>query len=66
MRRLAPAVLLAAAVAVLLPAAGGTRAIREGGTFRMAIPSTYIDSVDPAIAALPGDFPVLEPTCLGS
>jgi peptide/nickel transport system substrate-binding protein len=31
----------------------------------MAIPSTYIDSVDPAIAALPGDFPVLEPTCAG-
>jgi peptide/nickel transport system substrate-binding protein len=36
---------------------------RAGGTFRVAEPVTYIDSIDAALATLIGDLPLLNPVC---
>jgi peptide/nickel transport system substrate-binding protein len=45
-------------VTPLSPAAPGVR-----GTFQIAEPATYIDSIDGALAQLAGDVPVLNPVC---
>jgi ABC-type transport system substrate-binding protein len=52
-----------AALALLLPASGVTRATKEGGTFRVGIPAENLDTVDWALSGFPGDFVVLGPTC---
>jgi peptide/nickel transport system substrate-binding protein len=53
----------ALAVALLLPAAGSSRGIKEGGTFRVGIPGEVFDSIDWAKAEFPAPFVALRPTC---
>src|SRR5712691_11085154 len=51
----------------MLAVAGGgqARAIKEGGTFRLGIPSVAVDSFDAALSNTPGPLVVLEATCAG-
>ena len=38
-------------------------ALEAGGTFRVAEPGTYVDSIDPAVGFLSGDVPVWNTVC---
>jgi ABC-type oligopeptide transport system substrate-binding subunit len=60
--RLGPACFLAAALALLLPASGATRAIKEGGTFRVGMDATFFTAVDPAVPVGPSPT-ILRPAC---
>jgi ABC-type transport system substrate-binding protein len=50
-----------AGAALLLAAAGSPRGIKEGGTFRVAVPTDWFDAVDPALSGSRVD--VLRPAC---
>jgi peptide/nickel transport system substrate-binding protein len=56
---------LAAAIAVALmtvsPAA--PRGVKEGGTFRIAVPAGFVDTIDPALADFPAEGNFLGPAC---
>jgi peptide/nickel transport system substrate-binding protein len=54
---------LAIVVALAVPIAGDSGSLKEGGTFRVGIPSDNLDTVDWALSGSPGDFVVLGPTC---
>jgi peptide/nickel transport system substrate-binding protein len=55
-----------ALAALLLVGTGGTSARKEGGTFRVGMPSsTIIDSIDPILATFPGATPLIQATCAG-
>jgi peptide/nickel transport system substrate-binding protein len=62
-KRLAVAGALAAALALLLAAAGAPRAIKEGGTFRMAVAGGWFGAADPALPGGAADVDVLRPAC---
>jgi ABC-type transport system substrate-binding protein len=62
MRRFTAACVLATVAVLLLASSGGTRAVKEGGTFRVGI--SGFDSIDPALAGLPG-YQLLQATCAG-
>jgi ABC-type transport system substrate-binding protein len=49
--------------ALLLVPAASTRGIKEGGTFRMAITSGWLATVDPALVGLQSDIDVARPAC---
>jgi ABC-type oligopeptide transport system substrate-binding subunit len=49
--------------ALLLAASGTPRAIKEGGTFRVAVLAGFFDTIDPALVSHPFELLVLEPTC---
>jgi peptide/nickel transport system substrate-binding protein len=53
-----------AAAALLLPASGGARAVKEGGTFRVAVFADFFDGIDPALSGLAAD-PFLRAACAG-
>jgi ABC-type transport system substrate-binding protein len=57
--------IIAALAALLLAAAGSPRGVKEGGTFRVGIPSELFDTADAAISAYPGTIPVRQATCAG-
>ena len=61
MRVVGPAV-LAAALALLLPASGATRTIKDGGTFRVGADRPFAGTIDPA-SGLPGLIQLLRPAC---
>ena len=52
------------AALVLIPAAG-THGIKEGGTFRVGIPSSLFNSIDPVLPNGPGPTALLRATCAG-
>jgi ABC-type transport system substrate-binding protein len=55
---------IAAVTALLLPASGATRAIKEGGTFRVAVDAPFVTTVDPVLVANPNSVGVLlRPAC---
>ena len=56
---------LAAGAALLLATAGSPRGIKEGGTFRVGIPASLFDSIDPVLANVPGSITLLRATCAG-
>ena len=66
MRRLVATGASVAVAALLLASGGGAAATKEGGTFQIGIPgNNIIDSIDPALADLPGALPVFKATCAG-
>lgn len=64
-RRLAAAALVAVSLALLLPAAGGTRDVRGGGTFRVGVGGATFDSLDPVISSFPAPHILARATCAG-
>ena len=63
MNRLVATGALAAVAALLLASAGGTRAIKEGGTFRISQTAGFLDAIDPAIYNPQGSVQLLRPAC---
>jgi ABC-type transport system substrate-binding protein len=57
----------AAALVVLLTIGSamgaGARTTKDGGTFLVAEPATYIDSIDPTLGSVAGDVPLYSTTC---
>jgi ABC-type transport system substrate-binding protein len=60
MRLVSIVVLAAASVTMLLPSSGGTRTIRQGGTFRVGGDLGFVTAVDPALSVSPQ---LLRPAC---
>ncbi len=63
MKRAAVATVLAIASALLLASAGETRAVKEGGTFKIAVPAGFFNTFDPALISLAAEQEVLQPVC---
>ena len=63
MKRLVATGALVAVAALLLASAGGTHAIKEGGTFRVGMAQALLDSIDPAIVQMLGTSQLLQRTC---
>jgi ABC-type transport system substrate-binding protein len=63
-RRFVATAVAVGAAALLVAASGSPRGIKEGGTFRIAVPSGLFDSIDPALANTPASFQrLLRPAC---
>jgi ABC-type transport system substrate-binding protein len=52
-----------AVAAALLASSGGAHGVREGGTFRMAVPVGWFEAVDPALPISGSEIDVLRPAC---
>jgi ABC-type oligopeptide transport system substrate-binding subunit len=63
MRRVLILAVAAAGAALLVAAAGTPRTVKEGGTFRMAVPVDWFDAVDPALAGKGASVDVIRATC---
>jgi peptide/nickel transport system substrate-binding protein len=63
MRRITTASVLAVGAALLLVSSGGTRGIKEGGTFRIAFAIGRFHTIDPALGDLPIAKHLLAPAC---
>jgi len=50
---------------MVLAASGGGGSVREGGTFRLAIPPEQFDSIDAALTGIAGTITVVRATCAG-
>jgi oligopeptide transport system substrate-binding protein len=59
--RVVLAATLGTALVLLLAASSAAHAVKEGGTFRMAVPAGWFDAVDPARTGLTND--ILRPAC---
>ena len=63
-RWLASLAALAPATAFAVTASAGPEAaVREGGTFRMAVPAGGVESIDPYLDGLPAMGPIFDATC---
>ena len=63
MKQLLSGVLVAASAILLLASGAATGTAKEGGTFLVAEPATYIDSIDASLGAAAGDVPIFSTTC---
>jgi peptide/nickel transport system substrate-binding protein len=64
MRRVSTLAVGVAVAALVLAASGSPRAVKEGGTFRVAVPAGIFDSIDPALAFTPAsNGRLLRPAC---
>src|SRR5215210_743063 len=63
LRALTGLAFVAATCVVSAGAAGPSAGLREGGTFRVALPAEVVDSIDPFIAHLPATISILDATC---
>ena len=62
MMRLVATGALATVATLLLASSGGTHAIKEGGTFRVAVPAGRFGTIDPALITGP-ELQLLDPAC---
>src|SRR5215211_5650795 len=63
LRALTGLAFVAATCVVSAGAAGPSGGVREGGTFRVALPVQSVDSIDAYLANLPGTSAILDATC---
>lgn len=63
MRPLAALALLGLAALVLTASGASARPVKQGGVFRVGLPSDVVDSIDPALQGLPGGVIIDEATC---